>query len=285
MTEKNKARSPDHTAIRTALWRALHVYIDPKPHILTDTIGEELVAEENWRDRPDMAPDFSKNMRASIVGRARFIEDLVEEALEQGINQYVILGAGLDTFAQRRTEFHDRLQIYEIDEPQTQQWKKERLANLSYSVPSHLHFVPVNFEKEESWPEELIASGFNKSKPAIVVSTGVSMYLSLEANIKTFSQVARLAPGTTFATTFMLALDLLDAKERSIMEFVMNRAEESGTPFTSLFSPVEIIELAKKCGFKEAHCVSGEDIYNKYFATRGDGLRAGNAEAFLVVKV
>src|SRR5690554_987672 len=95
---------PDHTAVRTALWRALHVYIDPEPHILNDMIGEKLVAEENWRARPDMGADFSKAMRASIVGRARFIEDLVEEQISQGVHQYVILGAGLDTFALRRPD-------------------------------------------------------------------------------------------------------------------------------------------------------------------------------------
>lgn len=276
---------PDHTAIRTALWRALHVHIDPEPHVLSDTIGEELVAEENWRARPDMAPDFSKNMRASIVGRARLIEDLVEEQLSRGVDQYVLLGAGLDTFTQRRPDLEPRLQIYEIDQPETQSWKQRRLIELGYNSTTNLHFVPVNFETGEAWPQKLITAGFDKNKPATVVSTGVSMYLSLEANLKTFSQVTKLAPGTIFATTFMLSLDLLDDKERSLMEFVMNRAKESGTPFLSLFSPNDIISLAKKSGFKEANYVSGKDIYEKYFSKRTDGLRAGNAEAFLVAKV
>src|SRR5690606_35564935 len=108
--------------------------------------------------------------------------------------------------------------------------------------------------------------------------------LTLEANLATFSEVANLAPGSILATTFMLALDLLDQKERSIMEFVMARAKESGTPFISLFAPDEIIQLAKSCGFHEAKYVSGEDIYQMYFAKRPDGLRAGHAEAFLVAK-
>ncbi len=87
--------APEQTAVRVALWRALHVLIDNKPNIFTDEIGEKLVAENGWRDRPDMNPEFSKNMRASIVGRARFIEDLVEEQVAQGATQYVILGAGI----------------------------------------------------------------------------------------------------------------------------------------------------------------------------------------------
>lgn len=91
--------APEHTAVRVALWRALHVVHDSAPHVFVDEIGEKLVDEEGWRDRPDMNPEFSKNMRASIVGRARFVEDLLISQLENGICQYIILGAGLDTFA------------------------------------------------------------------------------------------------------------------------------------------------------------------------------------------
>src|SRR5580704_4408540 len=95
----------DHTAVRVALWRALHVQIDPPPHVLEDEIGLRLAApEDGWRDRPDMHPEGSKPFRAAMVARARFIEDLVEEQAGLGVDQYVILGAGLDTFAQRRPE-------------------------------------------------------------------------------------------------------------------------------------------------------------------------------------
>ena len=96
---------PDHTAVRVALWRALHVQIDPPPHVIEDEIGFRLIAPgDDWRDRPDMDPEGTKYMRASIVARARFIEDLVTEELGHGVRQYVILGAGLDTFPIRRKE-------------------------------------------------------------------------------------------------------------------------------------------------------------------------------------
>ena len=274
--------APEHTAVRVALWRALHVQMDPKPHILTDEVGLRLVAEDNWRSRADMNPDFSKGMRASVVGRARFIEDLVEEQAKQGVTQYVILGAGLDTFAQRRPEIASHLQIFEVDQPGPQAWKQKRLAELGFATPEWLHFVPVDFEAGQSWWQQLIATGFDKKKPTLVVSTGVSMYLTKETNLVTFQQMARLAPGSTFATTFMLALDLLAPEERAIMEFVMKKARESGTPFLSLFSPDEILAMAKDAGFKKSQYVSGEELYQRYFAKRSDGLRAGNAEAFLV---
>jgi len=282
MSEQKQKTVPDHTAIRVALWRALHVLIDPPPHVLTDEIGEKLVGEKDWRQRQDMGPDFSKSMRASVVGRARFIEDLVEERLKQGVTQYVILGAGLDTFAQRRPEVASRMQIFEIDQPETQAWKQKRLHETGYSLPDWLHFVPVDFEAGQSWWEQLVASGFDAQKPAIVVSTGVSMYLTRETNFATLQQLAKLAPGSAFAMTFMLSLDLLEGQEKAIMEFVMKRAAESGTPFLSLFSPDDIVALAKQAGFKNAQYVSAKDIYQRYFAQRSDGLNAGNAEAFLV---
>lgn len=276
--------APEHTAVRVALWRALHVLIDPKPHVLTDEVGLKLVGEEGWLNRQDMNPDFSKGMRASIVGRARFIEDLVEERAGKGITQYVILGAGLDTFAQRRPEIASRMHVFEVDQPGPQAWKQKRLKELGLAIPKGLHFVPVDFESGQSWWDQLIAAGFDTKKPAVIVSTGVSMYLTKEANMTTFRQVAKLAAGSSFATTFMLSLDLLSPQEKSLMEFVMKRAQESGTPFLSLFPPLEILAMAKEAGFKKSRYVSAHDIYQSYFANRADGLNAGNAEAFLVAE-
>jgi methyltransferase (TIGR00027 family) len=260
----------------------LHVQLDEKPHVFTDEVGAKLVAEENWTARPDMKPDFSKSMRASITGRARFIEDLVEEEVKKGVFQYVILGAGLDTFAQRRPELASKMQVFEVDQPGPQAWKQKRLEDLGYGASEGLHFVPVDFEAGQSWWDELLKAGFDQTKPAIIVSTGVSMYLSREANLATFRQIAKLAHGSVFAMTFMLALDLMSPQERAIMEFVMKRAAESGTPFVSLFSPDDILAMAKESGFKQAKYVAAKDIFQRYFAKRTDGLNAGDAEAFLV---
>lgn len=279
---KNHPIAPEHTAVRTALWRALHVLLDEKPLVFADEVGAKIIAEENWQSRPDMGADFSKSMRASIVGRARFIEDLVEERFSQGVEQYVILGAGLDTFAFRRNDLASKMQVFEVDQPGPQAWKRKRITEMGMTPPSGLHFVPVDFEAGQSWWDELIKAGFDKSKSAIIVSTGVSMYLSEEANSATLKQVAKLAPNSAFAMTFMLSLDLLEPKEKSIMEFVMNKAKESGTPFLSLFKPEDIVALAKSAGFRESKYVSAKEIFERYFAKRTDGLNAGNAEAFLI---
>jgi methyltransferase (TIGR00027 family) len=129
MREKQIA-APDNTAVRTALWRALHVEIDSPPHVFEDEVGLKLAApDDGWRSRPDMG-SFTRPFRASIVARARFIEDLVAERAARGVSQYVILGAGLDTFAQRRPELGSRLLVFEVDQPGPQAWKRQRLIDL-----------------------------------------------------------------------------------------------------------------------------------------------------------
>jgi methyltransferase (TIGR00027 family) len=274
----------DSTAVRVALWRAIHVQVDPPPHVLEDEIGLRLAApDEGWRSRPDMNPLFTKPFRASIVARARFIEDLVVEKSAQGVSQYVILGAGLDTFAQRRADVASHLRIFEVDQPGHQAWKRQRLIDLGYGVPEWLRFVPVDFESGESWWKGLESAGFEANRPAIVTSIGVSMYLTREAIAAMLRQVATLAPRSTFALTFLLPLYLADADVRPGLEAAANGAQASGTPFISFFTPAEMLTLARDSGFKEARHISAVQLTQRYFANRTDGLRPpNNGEELLV---
>src|SRR6202167_5987237 len=149
-----RTAAPDSTAVRVALWRAMHVQVDPPPHVLEDEIGLLLAApDEQWRRRPDMDPEGTRWFRAGIVARARFVEDLVAEQAAQGVAQYVILGAGLDTFAQRRPELASRLRVFEVDQPGPQAWKRRRLMELGFDVPEWLRLVPVDFEAGSWWQE------------------------------------------------------------------------------------------------------------------------------------
>ncbi len=274
---------PDSTAVRVALWRALHVQTDPPPHIIEDEIGFRLAApDEGWQQRPDMNADATKPMRASIVARARFIEELAIEQSSEGIDQYVILGAGLDSFAQRKPEVASRMQVFEIDQPGTQAWKKQRLTELGFGVPDWLHFVPVNFEAGASWWEQLKLAGFNPDKPAVVSCTGVSLYLTKEANFATLQQVATFAPGSTLAMTFILPAALIDAQDRSMQQTSEKGASASGTPFISFFSPDEMLSMAREAGFKKATIVSGLDLGKRFFSGRTDAFFPSNAEQFLV---
>src|SRR5271168_3942914 len=131
-----RTAAPDSSAVRVALWRAMHVQVDPAPHVLEDEIGLRLVApDDGWGRRPDMDPIASRPFRASVVARARFIEDLVVEQAGLGVKQYVILGAGLDTFAQRRPEIASGMRIFEVDQPGPQAWKRRRLRESGLGVP------------------------------------------------------------------------------------------------------------------------------------------------------
>jgi methyltransferase (TIGR00027 family) len=285
MTDQQDA-APDSTAARVALWRALHVEADPAPHVLEDKIGLKLLSpDEGWRQRGDMDPQFTRPFRASIVARARFIEDLVVEQAGHGMSQYVILGAGLDSFAQRRPEIASQLKVFEVDQPSPQAWKRRRLIELGFGVPDWLRFVPVDFEAGGSWQEGLMTAGFDHRKPAIVVSTGVSMYLTKEANAASLREVASLAPGSTLAMTFLLPLELADPEVRPGLEMAEKGARASGTPFLSFFTPREIVALAREAGFRAAHHVSAADLTQRYFVGRTDGLRPpNNAEELLVAR-
>lgn len=275
---------PDSTAVRVALWRAMHVQVDPPPHILEDEIGLKLAApDEGWRRRPDMDPQATSAFRASIVVRARFIEDLVIEQVGQGVRQYVILGAGLDTFAQRRPDVASRLRIFEVERPGPQSWKRRRLIELGFGVPEWLRFVPVDFEAGDAWWQQLGAAGFDAGQPAVVASAGVSMYLTKDAIAETLRQVASLAPGTTLAMSFLLPFELADAEVRPGLQIAGKGARASGTPFISFFTPAEILTLARDAGFREVRHVSAAALAQRYFADRIDGLRPPNNSEELLV--
>lgn len=275
---------PDSTAVRVALWRALHVEADAPPHVLEDTIGLQLAApDDGWRQRPDMHPEGTRLFRASIVARARFIEDLVVEQLARGVDQYVLLGAGLDTFVQRRPDMAARLRVFEVDQPGTQAWKRHRLVETGYSISDRLKLVPVDFEAGESWRQKLVAAGFDARRPAVVTSTGVSMYLTLEAIMALLREVAALAAGSIFAMSFLLPLEMAEPAVRLGMEMAEKGARASGTPFISFFTPAEMLVLAREAGFREVRHVSAADLAERYFKDRPDGLRPPfNSEELLV---
>ena len=271
---------PDNTAVRTALWRALHVLTDAKPYVLEDLVGLQLVAPEpGWDQRPEMK--YTKRLRASMVARARFIEDLIIDRSRQGVAQYVILGAGLDTFAQRQPILATGLQIYEIDQPGTLEWKRQRLVELGFGVPPHLHFVPVDFETA-SWWDALLGAGFDSGMPAVIACTGVTLYLTKEAIVSMLAQVSAFAPGSTAAIAFYLPMALLDEEDRPMQELAEKGARAAGTPFVSFFAPEEVLAMAQEAGLSGAEIVSTKELVRRYFAGRTDGLMPASGEVFLV---
>jgi methyltransferase (TIGR00027 family) len=276
------ALQPDSTAVRTALWRALHLEVDAPPHVIEDRIGLQLAAPDpDWRQRPDMNEYATPGVRASIVARARFIEDLVVDQAGHGVTQYVLLGAGLDTFAQRRPEIASRITVFEVDQPEPQAWKRQRLIELGFGIPEWHKLVPVDFETT-SWWDGLLANGFDPNKPAVVASLGVSMYLTREATATTLRQAAALAPGSTVAMTFIQPVELVAPEEQAILRATDAAARAAGTPFISYYAPDDILAMAREAGFATARHVTADDYAQRYFADRTDGLRPFTTEELLV---
>jgi methyltransferase (TIGR00027 family) len=274
--------TPDSTAVRTALWRALHTEVDAPPHVLDDRIGLQLAGPDpDWRQRPDMNEYATPGVRASIVARARFIEDLVVEQAERAVGQYVLLGAGLDTFAQRRPEIASRITVFEVDQRGPQAWKRQRLVELGLGVPEWLRLVPVDFETT-SWWDGLLANGFDANRSAVVASLGVSMYLTREATTATLRQAAELATDSTLAMTFMRPVELVGPDEQVVHRATDAAARASGTPFISYYAPDEILAMARDVGFATVRHVTAADYTQRYFADRTDGLRPFTTEELLV---
>ncbi|WP_261575444.1 class I SAM-dependent methyltransferase [Frankia gtarii] len=273
----------DATAVRVALWRAMHAEIDPPPHVLDDRIGLRLADPDvGWQHRPDMDPQATSRVRATVVARARFVEDLVVARAGLGVGQYVLLGAGLDTFAQRQPQIAADLRVFEVDQPGPQAWKRRRLGELGYGPPTWLRLVPIDFETGRSWWEGLVAAGFDAERPAVVAANGLSMYLTRSVNADLLRQAAALAPGSTLVMTFQLPLELVDADERPSRQATERAARTGGSPFVSFFAPSELVALALDAGFRDARHVSAGDLAARYFAGRADGLRPSSAEHLLV---
>ncbi|MCP1250972.1 class I SAM-dependent methyltransferase [Elizabethkingia sp. S0634] len=276
-------QQPDNTAIRTALWRAFHTQADSEPHILEDTVGLQLIApEEGWQERPDIK--YTQRLRASVVARSRYIEDIITTEIPKGTDQYVILGSGLDTFAQRNPDITSKIQIFEIDQPDTLAWKQKRLSETRFHIPENLHFVPVNFEKS-SWWEQLLKAGFNIHKPSVIACTGVTLYLTRSAIKETLQHMVSLAAGSVVAISFYLSVELLEKEDQPMQEMANKGAQQAGTPFISFFSPEEVITIAKESGLNNTYLVSTEDIKDLYFKNRTDGLSPASGEVFLLARI
>ena len=276
--------TPDNTAVRVALWRALHILEDAPPHVLDDTIGLALVdPPADWRARPDMGP-FTRPFRASIVARARFVEDHVTARLAQGVSQLVILGAGLDTTAQRRPDLAARLRIFEVDAPETQSWKQQRLAALG--LPAGATFVPFQLGEDTTWLDALCAAGFDPTQSSTFVSTGLSMYLPHEAVRSMLQAIAGLPVGTSLVLSFLLPIDQAEPALRPGIEAAARGAAANGTPWRSFFLPHALLDQARAAGFSAVAHVSAEDLNARYFAGRTDGLRLPlRSEELLVATV
>jgi methyltransferase (TIGR00027 family) len=264
--------SPSKTAFRVALRRAAHQLYDAKPLVLDDPIAVAILgdtyAEELRRTptRPDRP--FSVSLRAFLVARSRYAEDTLARAVGHGVTQYVLLGAGLDTFAHRNP--HPHLRVFEVDHPSTQEWKRELLVAGALSAPSNLTYVPVDFERQ-SLHEQLHAAGFDPAVPTFFACLGVVPYLTLEAFRSTIAFIASQPAGSGVVLDYGQPRSALPFLEKLAHDSLAARVKLAGEPFQLFFTPPDIaVELT---AFRNLEDIGSTEINARYFADRTDNLR------------
>jgi methyltransferase (TIGR00027 family) len=270
----------------TAVARALHRE-EPMPSVLDDQLALPLAGEEGSalmeRLRSEVPAPILLAFSRWVCVRARLPEDVVERAVAEGVRQYVILGAGLDSFAYRRGDLLDRLRVYEVDHPASQSWKRARLADLDIECPANLVFAPVDFETQ-TLREGLEGSGFDFSVPAVFSWIGVTMYLTLQAIEATLATVAACAAGTRIVLTYNRPRSALEGAGLAAENVFAEIASQMDEPFVSVFEPAEAEELVRRCGFADIVHFGPPEALHAYFAGRDD-VRLHGAQRLIVATV
>lgn len=261
------APSASRTAVGVAALRAAHRLFDAKPHILDDPIAWHLLGDD-VRDRLANATEGGRRgaaraLRAHVVLRSRFAEDHLQEAVQRGVDQYVQLGAGLDTFAWRQPPWAARLRIFEVDQPASQRDKQGRLARAGFSKPSNLTFVPINFETE-SLDARLIEAGLDRDRPAYFSWLGVTPYLNESAIDDVLRVIAALPSGTELTLTFAPVGD-------GTPTWAETWAAAVGEVFRSHFTPEQLTAKLARFGFSTVVMLTPAESAARYFSGRTDG--------------
>ncbi|KUZ86903.1 hypothetical protein WI40_30930 [Burkholderia ubonensis] len=272
---------PKPSAQRVATLRAVHQLLD-NPLILEDRLALKILGGANEaavRSNSDHYDDpLSKGLRMSVAVRSRYAEDEWRKAARNGVSQYVILGAGLDTYAYR--EHHQARRIFEVDLPATQQWKRECLSAADIEIPASLTYVPMDFE-HDTLARALSEAGFRKDAPAFFSWLGVSVYLEEEAILETLRFIASCAAGSAVVFDYVVTPSLLPPMERLGMELVRAKVAENGEPWKSFFDPASLADKIRSLGFSEANNVSPENLNNIYLTGRKDGFRMGGSSRLM----
>ena len=270
-------RAPSRTAVVTAVARALY-RDEPGPVILDDDLALGLAGEDGLALAKRLRTELP---RAHVLAfcrwmciRARFAEDLVERAISRGVGQYVILGAGLDSFAYRRGDLTDRIRVFEVDHPASQSWKQRRLRDLGIEIPDNLVFAPVDFERQ-TLREGLVSAGFSFARTAVFSWIGVTMYLTLEAIEATLRTISQCMPGSQVALTYNQPHRVLDDSALRVTSTFEAIATELGEPFVSLFVPVEIEGLLRSHGFDDIVHFGPQEGRAAWFSGAADVAIAG----------
>jgi methyltransferase (TIGR00027 family) len=259
----------------TALLRAAHQLLDDEPKILQDPLAvtlfgantEELIQADLER----LQSKYLRSARTFSVLRSRYVDDELSGAIDSGIGQYVILGAGLDTSPYRPSHASQTLAVYEVDHPDTQRWKLEKLSQADIRVPTNLRHVAIDFERQ-TLADELVANGFDTHVPTFFSWLGVTYYLRRESVFDTFRFVAQMPASSQIVFDFTLADSELDAEGLQAYATISRHLDRHGEPWLARFAPGMLENDLKNLGFSQVCYFSQELAWQRYLKDRTDGL-------------
>ena len=267
------------TALRVAIRRAAHQIME-QPRILDDPIAVPLLGPGFARDMERASHTVARDFRAFMATRSRYAEDRLADAVAKGIAQYVILGAGLDTFAYRNP--FPALRVFEVDFPATQAWKREMLAEAGIALPGNLTFVPLDFE-HKALAEGLAEAGFDAGSAAFFGWLGVVPYLTLEAFRATLSAIAQLPAGSAVSFDYALAPETLSPVGRKAFDALAGRVAAAGEPFQLFFMPETLEAELRRAGFHSIEQLDSDHLNEIYFKNRADGLKLSAVKLGMLV--
>jgi methyltransferase (TIGR00027 family) len=265
---------PSLTAERVAMRRAAHQVLDAPP-VFQDPLALRIagVAESGVPPEEGETARVNRHRRAFIAARSRYVEDQLAQAVDRGVDQYVVLGAGLDTFAYRNS-FPD-LKVFEVDHPATQAWKRKRLAQVGIQVPSSMTFAPVDFERE-TFDVGLRRVGFNEVRPTFFSWLGVTMYLDNEIVYGTLRAIREMNAANGVVFDYAVPRETLGLVGRLALDAVSRRVKKAGEPFRGFFAPAELVAKMREMGYSHIEDLGSAEIDARYFSGRTDKLRSGS---------
>lgn len=261
---------PSRTAQRVAVRRAAHQLLD-RPLVFEDPYALKIIGPDAAAATQAKADGrVSGWFRAFMAVRSRYSEDELAAAVARGVRQYVVLGAGLDTFAWRN-RWPD-LHVFEVDFPATQRWKRQRLANVGMEEPASLTFAPVDFETQ-TLADGLRAAGFRADQPAYFSWLGVTMYMTREAFESTVSLIGALPSGGGVTFDYAVARSELSLFEKLALDHLGRKVAAMGEPFQLFFRTAELKATMTRLGFNDIEDLGSDELNSRYLSGRTDGLK------------
>ncbi len=283
-----KEDRPSITAERVAMRRATHQLLDD-PKVLDDPVALRIIGKENALalqadPRQFETTPLSPYLRAFVAARSRYAEDELALGVRRGVRQYVILGAGLDTFAYRNPYPEERLRVFEVDHPSTQTWKRVRLEEVSIVLPDNLTFSPVDFETQ-TLEEGLRSAGYDPNECTFFSWLGVTEYLTTEVVMATLRFIGSAPVESAVVFDYMVSPTLLTPAQRSRFDAVSRRVASAGEPWQAYFDPELLTRDLRAMGFGHVEDLGPEEINARYFRDRKDGLRVGSLSHIMNARV